>query len=95
MAAARATAGTLRDLASEVEITVPRLEDLERRLTVLEEKLFAVLLAATGDDEIVAVRAEADRELSPYRRKMPLRRSTNCRSSTCTRGCWKSMGYPA
>jgi hypothetical protein len=71
MAAARATAGTLRDLASEMEISVPRLEDLERRLTVLEEKLFAVLLAATGDDEIVAVRAEADRELSPYRRKMP------------------------
>ena len=42
----------------------PRLEDLERRLTVLEEKLFAVLLAATPDDEIVTVRAEADRELS-------------------------------
>ena len=61
----------LRELASELEITAPRLEDLERRLTVLEEKLFAVLLAATADDEIVAVRAEADRELSPYRRKMP------------------------
>ena len=54
MAAARATAGTLRELASEMETTTPRLEDLERRLTVLEEKLFAVLLAATGDDEIVA-----------------------------------------
>jgi hypothetical protein len=69
--AARATAATLRELASEIENTAPRLEDLERKLTVLEEKLFAVLLAATGDDEIVAVRAEADRELSPYRRKMP------------------------
>ncbi len=68
---AGATAGTLRELAAEIEVTPPRLEDLERRLTVLEEKLFAVLLAATGDDEIVAVRAEADRELSPYRRKMP------------------------
>ncbi len=33
LAAARATAGTLRDLASEMEITTPRLEDLERRLT--------------------------------------------------------------
>ena len=70
-AAARAAAGTLRDLASEMESAAPRLEDLERRLTVLEEKLFAVLLAATPDEEIVAVRAEADRELSPYRRKMP------------------------
>src|SRR5713226_8397653 len=37
LAAARATAGTLRELASEMENTSPRLEDLERRLTVLEE----------------------------------------------------------
>jgi len=28
------------------------------------------LLAATPDEEIVTVRAQADRELSPYRRKM-------------------------
>ena len=47
-----------------------RLEDLERRLTVAEEKLFALLLATTPDEDIVAVRAEADRELAPYRRKM-------------------------
>jgi hypothetical protein len=46
------------------------LEDLERRLTVLEEKLFAMLLASTPDEEIVAVRAEADRDLVPYRSKM-------------------------
>jgi len=46
------------------------LEDLERRLTVMEEKLFAALLAATADDQLIAVRAEADRDLSPYRRNM-------------------------
>ena len=46
------------------------LEDLERHLTVLEEKLFAALLASTPDEEIVSVRAEADRDLAPYRRKM-------------------------
>jgi hypothetical protein len=46
------------------------LEDLERRLTVLEDKLFASLLAATPDEQLVAVRAEADRELVPYRRNM-------------------------
>ena len=71
LAAARTAAATLRELAAEMENTAPRLEDLERRLTVLEDKLFAVIMAATPDDEIVAVRAEADRELSPYRRKMP------------------------
>ena len=67
------TIGTLCDMATKLEgaETLPRLEDLERRLTVLEEKLFAVLLAATPDEHIVGLRAEADRELSPYRRKMP------------------------
>jgi hypothetical protein len=68
--AANEAAQTLRQLADEVAAKKPRLEDLERRLTVLEEKLFAVLLAATPDEEIVNVRAEADRDLSPYRRKM-------------------------
>jgi hypothetical protein len=64
-------AHTLKEMATEVETKLPRLEDLERKLTVLEEKLFAVLLAAIPDDEVVAVRAQADRELAPYRSKMP------------------------
>jgi hypothetical protein len=70
---ARETASTLREIADELDSNqaAPRLEDLERRLTVAEEKLFAVLLAATPDEQIVSVRAEADRDLAPYRRKMP------------------------
>ena len=62
---------TLRQLAEEIEKKpTARLEDLERRLTVIEEKLLAVLLASTADEDIVTVRAEADRDLAPYRRKM-------------------------
>jgi len=68
-AVAQGTAKTLRQLAEETR-SMARLEDLERRLTVLEEKLFAALLAATPDEEIVTVRAEADRDLILYRRKM-------------------------
>ncbi|HEV3510701.1 MAG TPA: hypothetical protein VGS05_03295 [Candidatus Sulfotelmatobacter sp.] len=63
-------AKTLRDLASQATNSALRLEDLERRLTVLEEKLFAVLLASTPDDEIVGIRTQADRDLAPYRSKM-------------------------
>jgi len=66
------SARTLRELAAglrQIKSNLP-LEDLERRLSVIEEKLFAVLLAATPDEAIVAVRTEADRELAPYRRKM-------------------------
>lgn len=71
-AVAGASAATLRKLAEATESrkASTRLEDLERHLTVLEEKLFATLLAAAPDEEIVAVRAQADRELAPYRRKM-------------------------
>jgi len=71
-ALAREEAGSLREMAEAIERTgkLPRLEDLERRLTVLEEKLFAVLMAATPDEDLVNVRAEADRDLAPYRRKM-------------------------
>jgi hypothetical protein len=70
-AVARESATTLRKLAHEAESRKSTsLEDLERHLTVLEEKLFAALLAATPDEDIVAVRAQADRELSPYHRKM-------------------------
>jgi hypothetical protein len=69
-------ARSLRELAQEIENkhaeqTNLRLEDLERRLTVFEDKLFSALLAATPDEQLLAVRAEADRDLAPYRRKMP------------------------
>ena len=66
------SATTLRALADDLSASKgPRLEDVERRLTVLEEKLLAALLAATPDAELVNVRAQADRELAPYRSRMP------------------------
>jgi hypothetical protein len=69
---ARETAITLREIADQLAAQkIARLEDIERRLTVREEKLLAALLAATPDDDLVSVRAQADRELIPYRSKMP------------------------
>jgi hypothetical protein len=46
------------------------LEDLERRLTVLEEKLAAALSADADEDVMLSIRREMDRSLAPYRRKM-------------------------
>jgi hypothetical protein len=72
-AVAREISAALRQLADEIQskASPSRLEDLEQRLTVLEEKLSAVLLAAIPDDDAVAVRAQADHDLAPYRSKMP------------------------
>ena len=49
---------------------VQSLEELDRTLSVLEEKLFAALLMATAEEELVALREQAARELAPYRGKM-------------------------
>ena len=46
------------------------LEELDRTLTVLEEKLFAGLLATAPEDELVTLREQAARELAPYRGRM-------------------------
>jgi hypothetical protein len=46
------------------------LEDLERRLTVLEEKLTASLSADADEEAMLPIRREMDRSLAPYRRKM-------------------------
>jgi hypothetical protein len=46
------------------------LEDFERRMTVLEDKLAAALAADVNEEVLLAVRREMDRSLAPYRRKM-------------------------
>ena len=46
------------------------LEDFERRMTVLEEKLAAALAAEADEEALLAIRREMDRSLAPYRRKM-------------------------
>jgi hypothetical protein len=72
-AVAAECAATLEGLAASCSAgSVPgKLEDVERRMTVLEEKLIAVLTITASEDELVLLRAEADREIAPYRSKMP------------------------
>ncbi len=66
-----ATAARLRELAVAMRgTTPPPLDDLDRTLTVLEEKLFAELQASANEQELVELKAQADRELAPYRSKM-------------------------
>lgn len=69
--AGAAVAGRLKELAAEVRLGGSiGLEDLDRTLTVLEEKLYLALVAAAPEAELVELRAQAGRELAPYRGKM-------------------------
>ena len=62
----------LRGLAEglRAEAVAASMEDLDRTLSALEEKLFAVLLTASTEEELVTLREQAARELAPYRGKM-------------------------
>jgi hypothetical protein len=48
----------------------PDLEDLERRLTILDDKLMALLMSVVSEDTMLKIRREMDGQLALYRRKM-------------------------
>lgn len=64
---AQQTAARLRELAAAPP---PNLEDLERNLTVLEDKIFTTLTATAPEADLLALRDESARELAPYRSRM-------------------------
>ncbi len=67
----RSIAASLSDLAGTARSDTPvDLEDAERRLTVLEDKMFATLLQTAAESDLVSIRAEMDRQLAPVRRNM-------------------------
>ena len=77
-AAAGGLAARFDETARKLEEALPLLdapgaldlEDLERRMTVLEEKLSAALAADADEEALLSIRREMDRSLAPYRRKM-------------------------
>jgi hypothetical protein len=63
----------LRHLAQEVsgeQHKAPKIEDLERQLTTLEEKLFATLTTHVPEELLLAIKTEAARDLAGYRSRM-------------------------
>ena len=46
------------------------MEDMERRLTVMEEKMLTTLMQVASEDDLVAIRREMDRALGTARQKM-------------------------
>jgi hypothetical protein len=65
------TAKRLEALAAELNSPAALdLEDFERRLTVLEEKLLPAMQSAASEELLLNIRRELDRQLAPYRRKM-------------------------
>jgi len=74
--------------------THPDLEDLERRLTVLEEKMIALLRAARTEDELIEARRELDSQLRPYRSKMSAEQLAMLEKQYLERNLLERAGLP-
>jgi hypothetical protein len=66
----RDVASSLETLSSEADHYVHDLEQLERRLVAMEDKVIAVLRASETANELLSAREALDRELRPYRGRM-------------------------
>ena len=63
-------ANSLQELADDAETHYGDLEELEQRLTSLEEKMSAIVRTSLTDDELFAMRRELDTAMRPYRGRM-------------------------
>ena len=64
-------AASLHEVAQAAGADAPLdLEGVERRLSVLEDRMLSILQNATPEAEMVALRAELDRSLGPSRRNL-------------------------
>jgi hypothetical protein len=70
------------------------LEDLERRLTVLEDGLYAALQASADGEIVLEIRREMDRQLAPYRRKMTAEQLALLEQQYLRRRLFESYGLP-
>jgi hypothetical protein len=70
------------------------LEDLERRLTVLEEKLTATLAVNASEETLLNIRREMDRALAPYRRRMSAAQLAQLERQYTQKRLYENLGLP-
>ena len=91
----QALAASLAELEASARLDAPlNLEDVERRLTVLEEKMFSTLMTAADERELVEIRAEMDRALAPVRQKMGTEQIELLRKQFLQRKLLEKTGLP-
>jgi hypothetical protein len=72
----------------------PDLEDLERRLTIFEERLSSALSSAASDEFLLDIRRDLDRQLAPYRRKMTAAQLNDLERRYTQKRLFESAGVP-
>jgi len=87
-------AAGLSRLAAETEALYHDLEELERRLTALEDKMIAIARSHQTDDQLLQARRELDQQLRPYRGKMTAEQLTMLEKQYLDRQLLEANGLP-
>lgn len=80
----------LEDLESHFD----NLQELDQRLTALEDKMAAIARASLSDEDLFAMRRELDAQLSPYRGKMTVDQLARLEKSFLDRKVYEKLGLP-
>jgi hypothetical protein len=70
------------------------LEDMERRLTVMEEKLTAALTSCAPEEFLLDLRRDMDHQLAPYRRKMNSAQLAQLERQYMQKRLWERYNLP-
>jgi len=87
-------AAALEQLAAEAAQHYQDLEDLERRLTVLEEKAIAAARSRQSAEQLLQARRELDAQLRPYRSKMSAEHLAMLEKQYLERNLLENEGLP-
>jgi hypothetical protein len=87
-------AASVERLAADVAALYGDLEDLERRLTALEDKMIAIARSRQTDDELLRARRDLDQQLRPYRGKMTADQLAMLEKQYLERHLLESVGLP-
>jgi hypothetical protein len=81
-------------LASDVPVLFHNLEDLEQRLTALEDKMIALARSRQTEEDLLRARRELDLQLRPYRGKMTAPQLAMLEKQYLERQLLESAGLP-
>jgi hypothetical protein len=87
-------ADALERLAGEAESIYRDLEDLERRLTALEDKMIAIARTRQTEEQMLQARRELDLQLRPYRGKMTAEQLTMLEKQYLDRQLLEAVSLP-
>ncbi|HYP05687.1 MAG TPA: hypothetical protein VER03_05575 [Bryobacteraceae bacterium] len=87
-------AASLDNIAAEAEKHYADLEQLEQRLTVLEEKMSAIAKTTQSEEAMLEARRQLDAALRPYRGKMSAEQLSMLEKQFLERNVLESAGLP-